>query len=90
MNARELFNISKALLSKVEWERQYFHVGQIPDKDIKTLITVIANHLNTKKIHLILDRQKSRTLSINELEVYFKDNDEECIVWDEHFKFCLE
>ncbi|PWJ38649.1 hypothetical protein [Sediminitomix flava] len=85
MDSRDLFNTSKRLIHKVNWEYEYYHIGQSPNKDVKTLVRLISDYFQTTKVHLILDRQNSRTISLTELELLLQTLDDNYVLWNEHF-----
>ncbi|KXX66563.1 hypothetical protein [Flammeovirga sp. SJP92] len=90
MEAKDLFSISKRLFYKVKWEGEYFHIGQLPHKDIDTLMHTISNYFQSDSVHLILDRQHSKTISLTALHSFLQTSDENFVLWDEHFNSSID
>ncbi|ANQ49476.1 hypothetical protein MY04_2102 [Flammeovirga sp. MY04] len=90
MESRDLFNTSKRLLYKVDWENEYFHIGQPPTINMKSFLKTISNYFESKKIHLILDRQNSRSIPIIDLEQCLTSLDFNYLLWEENFSFVIE
>jgi hypothetical protein len=94
MEADLLFNLTKKLKGKIDWQQlngeEWFHFGQGSSIKINTVQKLISNHFENSEIYFVFDRKLSGLLIEKEHFFNSKLGNENFHLWNKEFSKVIE